>query len=167
MSPSGYQRPGTLTLALLSTAVLSAHSPSCSFVLGQLALAELWGQAAPWERRLAPTPIHVKVWAELTGLTLTGVGLGARESHHSTCELPQWQQPWLLRLCEKRKETKQNRDNLQGKKLLFCLGNLSLRSTGFQRQEIKTLGGKGGGSLGEQRAMWDRELWDRQPWGQG
>lgn len=132
MSPSGYQSPRTLTLALLSTAVLSTHPPCCSFLLGRLALAELWGQTTPWERHLAPTPIHVKVWAELTRLILTGVGLGARESHHSTCELPQWLQ-----------ETKQNRDNLQGKKLLFCLGSLSLRSTGFQRQEAKTLGGKG------------------------
>lgn len=122
---------------------------SCSFVLGQLALAEPRGAGS--SLRKAPdscTHPCEDLGRAHRGLILTGVALGARESHHSTCEPPQWQQPRLPRLCETSQETKQNRGNLQGKKLLFHLGNLSFRSTGFQRRETKTLGGKGWRLLG-------------------
>lgn len=98
-------------------------------------------QAAPWERHLAPTPIHEVLQSSRGAHTYWG-GAGCQR------EPPQhlWAAPvaaaQLPRLCEKSQETKQNRGNLQGKKLVFYLGNSSLRSTGCQRLETKTLGRK-------------------------
>lgn len=107
---------------MLSTHPLACWAVlSCSFVLGQLAFAEPRVQAAPWERHLAPTPIHVKVLESSQGAHTHWSGPGCQG------EPPQhlWAAPvaaaWLSRLFEKSQETKQNRGNWKRKKLFFFL----------------------------------------------